>query len=288
MANPEIRPAGVNDIDAICNLLHSKMNRKIQPERWAKLMTYDWLSNKPDLGRVIESDNTILGYLGMVYSEREINNKREQIVNICAWYLDKSLRGLGLGKGIMADATSDPSKSYTIMTSSKNTLDILDEVGYKILDDSSFFWIKEHDQDSSLKLNLDIKQIRSALSSPVHKKLFDDHIQYEVKPLLVQHKEKYCLLFLSVKRKAQDVLFFDVLFASDREFLGIHGQQIANALLPSEPSVFSADQRFVQGQAIHSSVKSLPVPRFYKSSKLQPKDIDHLYTELQLLDLKLD
>ena len=61
--DPVIRPAEHRDIDAVCDLLHAKMNRKIAPQRWRHLMTYHWLSEKPDLGRVIDHAGQILGFL---------------------------------------------------------------------------------------------------------------------------------------------------------------------------------------------------------------------------------
>ncbi len=283
---PFIRPAIASDMDSICMLLHSKMNQKIQPERWRKLFTYEWLKEKPDLGRVVEHRGEILGFLGMVYSDREINHHNHRIVNICAWYLDKSLRGLGLGKGIMADATSDPAMSYTIMTSSKNTVGILDEVDYRILDDSRYIWRRQANSESMLTLITDYEQIHLECSQKL-KKLLNDHAQLPVTPILAKFQDQHCLLLFSVKRKAQDVLYFDVLLTSDRVFLGQHGQYLANLLLPEQTALLTADCRLVEN-AVAADIETLPVPRFYKTTQLSAYHFDHLYTELQLLDLKLD
>ncbi len=283
--DPVIRPAQSDDIDAVCKLLHTKMNRKIEPDRWRNLMTYRWLENKPDLGRVIDYQGEILGYLGMIYADRQIGRHSERIVNICAWYLHKSLRGLGLGKSIMADATSDSSMSYTIMTSSKNTIGILDQVGYEILDDERYVWFRQ-DQPPELKIITDHKQIHIE-SSSLEKKLLDDHSGLPVTSVLAKHQYGQCLLFFSIKQKGEDVTYFDLLYTSGRRFVGEFGQQLANALLPTGAAVLAVDCRFADG-ATDAEIESLPVPRFFKSSRLAKKDFDHLYTELQLLDLKLD
>jgi hypothetical protein len=52
--------------------------------------------------------------------------------------------------------------------------------------------------------------------------------------------------------------------------------------------VLAADARFVDGVQNGAEREALPVPRFFKTERLAPHEIDHLYTELQLLDLKLD
>ena len=52
----QIRAAETRDVEAICTLLHTKMNSRIPVDRWRQLMTYQWLREKPDFGRVVESN----------------------------------------------------------------------------------------------------------------------------------------------------------------------------------------------------------------------------------------
>jgi GNAT superfamily N-acetyltransferase len=283
-----IRPARAADIEPVCALLHDKMNPKIAPERWRRLMTYDWLADKPDLGRVVEADGRILGYVGMVYADRTVAGRRERIVNICAWYLDKSLRGEGLGTALMADATADDAMSYDIMTSSSRTLAILEAVGYRVLDDARWVWRRGAAEGDAARCTRDMDAIRAAVDDEA-RRMLDDHAGLPVTPLLAEADETRALIVFSVKHKAEDVTWFDVLHTSDQTFLGRHGGAIAAAILPEdEPAVLAADCRFVAGDASGAAREMLPVPRFYKSRRLQPHQIDHLYTELQLLDLKLD
>ena len=106
--------------------------------------------------------------------------------------------------------------------------------------------------------------------------------------MLAQRDDFRCLLIFSVKCKGADVETWDVLYTSDRRFLAGHGQALAEALLPVGSAVLAADRRLVSGAAPGAKAEPLPVPRFYKSPRLAPHEIDHLYNELQLLDLKLD
>ena len=287
-----IRPAGPGDIDPVCALLHDKMNAKIAPDRWRRLMTYEWLASKPDLGRVVEAGGQILGYVGMVYADREIPDasggaRSERIVNICAWYLDKSLRGTGLGTAMMADATADPAMSYDIMTSSKNTLKILAAVGYRVLDDHRYVWRKTGPPDAALAVIDDPAAIR-ARATAGEARLLDDMAGLSATPILIESGGTRALLFFSVKQKGANVTWFDLLHAGDRALFAGQGQALANALLPGEPAVLAADARFVSQVPGGAAREPLPVPRFFKTERLAPHQIDHLYTELQLLDLKLD
>jgi len=83
-----VRVAEAGDAEGICSLLHSKMNPRIPIEHWRRLMNYNWLNEKPDYGRVVEADGQILGYCGMVYSDRLIGDanrlRPERMINPCA------------------------------------------------------------------------------------------------------------------------------------------------------------------------------------------------------------
>lgn len=286
-----IRPARPADIEPVCALLNEKMNRKIAPERWARLMTYDWLAEKPDLGRVVEADGQVLGYVGMVYADRAVPGadgpRSERTVNICAWYLDKSLRGQGLGTAMMAEATDDPALTYDIMTSSKNTLQILDDVGYTVLDDHRFVWRKSTAEQGAIKITEDPATIRRHIEAAEHK-LLDDMAGLPAKPLLLEAGGAQSLLFVSIKRKAGDVLWYDILHASDGTHLSANAQGLADALLPDGTAQLAADCRFAPHPPPGAERQRLPVPRFVKTTRMAHHEVDHLYTELQLLDLKLD
>ena len=106
--------------------------------------------------------------------------------------------------------------------------------------------------------------------------------------MLAQHGGTRCLLVFSVSLKGADIETWDVLHTSDRSFLDRHGAALAGALLPAGPAVLAADRRFVDGPAPGAAAEPLPSPRLYKSPRLAPHEIDHLYNELQLLELKLD
>src|SRR5690348_17824813 len=120
-----IRPARRDDIEQVVALLSSKMSTKIGPDRWRRLFGYRWRPENADLGRVAADGGRIVGFVGMVCADRTIGGRRERIVNICAWYLEKAYRGHGFGAELMRRATDDPSVTYTILTSSSKTTHIL-------------------------------------------------------------------------------------------------------------------------------------------------------------------
>ena len=284
-----VRLAEPRDIEPICHLLHEKMNSKIPVARWRQLMTYDWLEDKPDFGRIVESDGQVLGFCGMVYSNRIIgaDERPERMVSMSSWYLDKSMRGKGLGKEMLESAISDPTLTYATLTNSRKPLGIVEALGFQALEDHRYIWRTTDAVDSTLKLVEDIDLIVAEVK-PFQRIMINDMANLPLKPLLVHYEGRQALLFFSIKRKANDILWFDVMYTSDRELLAQCAQLIANMVLPDGASVFAADGRFLEGPMNNAERESLPVCRYYVSNRVEPHEIDHLYSELQLLDLKLD
>jgi GNAT superfamily N-acetyltransferase len=287
--NAFVRPAESRDIEAICSLLHTKMNSRIPVERWRQLMSYEWFSEKPDYGRVVESDGDILGFCGMVYADRTlgVNERVERIVSMSSWYLDKTVRGKGLGKAMLKSAIEDPTLTYATLTNSRKPLGIVEALGFRVLEDHRYLWRKETSAVSSINLLHDATAIKP-LVKPFQRKMIDDMANLPVVPMLLQIDDQQALLFFSVKRKKNDVVWFDLMHVSDRILFTRNAQTLASVLLPDEPSVLAADGRFVHDPSSEAEYEPLPVARYFVSQRVEPHELDNLYSELQLLDLKLD
>ena len=288
--NAFVRSASEADIDGICSLLHSKMNSKIPVERWRKLMTYEWLKDKPEFGRIVEADGQVLGFCGMVYSDRLLGDeatglRKERMVSMSSWYLDRSLRGMGLGRDMLVSSIADPMMTYATLTNSRKPLAIQDSAGLRVLEDHRFLWRKN--STASLNVLRDSQAIRERVVA--HEQvLLDDMASQPLTAILLQADGRENLLFFSVKRKAEHITWFDLMYASDYDQFSRYAQRLADVLLPDSPSVLAADGRFVSEPGVDVVREMLPVPRYFKSERVQPREVDHLYSELQLLDLKLD
>ena len=292
MSKGFVRAAEASDAEGICSLLHTKMNPKIPMERWRRLMTYSWLNEKPDFGRVVESDGQVLGYCGMVYSDRLIGDanqlRAERMVSMSSWYLDKSLRGQGLGRDMLNSSISDPTLSYVILTNSSKPLAIVKALGFQVLEDHRYIWRKTDSSTPSVVIIKDVESIKTRIDAN-QQKLIDDMHGYALTPLLVELDAQQSLLFFSIKRKAEDVLWYDLMYASDQALFVHCAQALANHLLPTTPAVLASDGRFVKQPPPPGVVSErLPVGRHYISERVARHEVDHLYSELQLLDLKLD
>lgn len=287
-----VRSATQEDVEPICRLLHSKMNQRIPVQRWRHLMNYPWLENKPDFGRVVESEGQILGFCGMVYSDRLIGNahqglRAERMVSMSSWYLDKSLRGQGLGRDMLIDAVKDKTQTYATLTNSKKPLAIVEALGFKKLETARYIWQRTTSKVLANWLITETESMHQWLE-PYQKQLIDDMKHQPLTPVLLQENGKQALLFFSITSKAKGVTWYDLMYSSDLALFSQCAQKLANELLPDDDAKMSADSRFVPNPDSQALWEELPVSRYYISERAERYEIDHLYSELQLLDLKLD
>ncbi len=287
-----IRAAELRDVESICSLLHTKMNSRFSVERWSRLMSYPWLADIPDYGQVVESDGRILGYVGLIYSDRMIGDslngfRKERFASMSSWYLDKSLRGKGLGKGLLLATMENSAQTFTIFTNSSKPIGIVKALGYQLLDEERYHWRKSGSCSSSIELTRGVEAIRLR-ADDTQRQLLEDMQTMPVVPIWLEAGGRQALLFFSIKSKGENVLWFDLLHTSDPELFTDCAQQLANCLLPDTSAVLATDSRLVKSPPEGTIREHLPIARHYLSSTVQPHEIDFLYSELQLLDLKLE
>ena len=281
-----VRPAEQGDIDAVVDLLFDNMSQKVPKERWRRLLDYPWRPADADLGRVAVDGDRIVGFLGLVYADRPIGGRIERFCNICAWYLLKSHRGQGVGQEIQFSAVADPRMTYTIMTATVATGRAFEShSGFQVLDDKRYLLRRDAGARRTIELIDDPDRI-APLLAPDDRIILEQHRPYNVRHLLARAGGEACYIVMQVKRKGEDIDYHEVMYASDGRLLREFAPSIANALLPSDTAVFAIDPRFLP-EPSDWEAETLRLPRWYRSARVEPAKIDHLYGEIPLLDLKL-
>jgi N-acetylglutamate synthase-like GNAT family acetyltransferase len=282
-----LRRAETRDIDAICTLLNTHMNPDFPVERWKRLFAAPWCADSPDIGIVAEDSGRIVGFHGHVSSCRTIGTRRERFLNFSSWYILKEYRGQGLGKAMLEMATADPDTTCTVVSLSPKRLEFFKTLGLKVLDTERLLWRKDGHAFENLELTHDTdKMVMRA--NPDEVKVLKDHLGTAVTPVLISTRCTQCLLLLSIAKKGNDVTYYDVLFRSNPGMFTDRAADIAQALLPDGDCVLAADRRFVENDGPGAEVETIASPRFYKTSRVKPRNVDLAYSEIVLLGLKLD
>ncbi len=281
----ELRPAGPDDRDRVAAFLHERMSSKISLERWRRLFDYGWLEAKPDCGVVVIEQGAVAGYLGVIHAQRQIRGRRVRTANLSSWYIARSLRGRGLGLAMLELATRNPGVTYTTFSSNPPALRLMTRLGLGLLDRERFLW-RRTDDPAGIEVLAGLDAVLPEASDD-ERQILEDHRDLPVQPRLLRAPEGDCLVILSVKEKAADVAYHEVLHLGRPAVLARHAQAFANLVLAPGASVLAVDRRFLDGFAVAAETEPISVPRFFRSAELAAAEVDFLYSEIPLLDLKL-
>ncbi len=95
------------------------------------------------------------------------------------------------------------------------------------------------------------------------------------------------MVVCSVKQKHDAYVTHETMHLSDPALFSRHARAVADALLPEAGAVLSVDSRFVLGGAVPDRTEAISVPRFFSPGHMEPVEVDHLYSEVVLLGMKM-
>lgn len=284
----EARVAVAADIDGTAEFLNREMNAEIPVRHWRRLMTYDWLPDKPDLGAVIEDAGRIAGFMGVIYAERQKRGRRFTTGNLTAWYVARPYRQGGLAMDLLRLCTRHRDVVYTSFTSTEKALALLRLAGLRPLDSERYVWRRNAGGRANPITVLTGAKAVAPFLGAIERRLVEDHAALAVQPCLLRAREGDCLVMLSSHEKAGGTLHFDALYVGAPEVFAANAQAFADNCLPSSQAELRIDRRFLGGGVDDAELQAIRVPRYYRRTQgLEPRDIDILYSEIELLDLQL-
>lgn len=279
----DVRFASRHERGAVEAFMHAAFPRaKWGPDGWTRLLANRWGGAQGEFAVVAMDGDTLVGVMGMNDSIRHTPRGPKRYRNLTSWYVLKSHRGLGLGEKLMHRAMADPEVTSTNLTSAKAALQLVDRIGFNVLDDTRHVWR----QSGGPTLSHTLDPLHEASLTPVDIPVLRDHDGLNLKPVLIETPDGPCTLVLSVKQKVDEYVTHEVVYVGQPDLLARHGRAIADTLLPDTGAVFSIDSRLIKG-ATPDSTEQIEVPRFYKGNSLLPAEIDHMYSEIVLMDMKL-
>ncbi|MCA8930128.1 MAG: GNAT family N-acetyltransferase [Alphaproteobacteria bacterium] len=254
---------------------------------WQALLAGRW--NRPgDPYAIVAMDgDRIAGALAMIMAERMTDRGPHRTANLSSWYVLADYRGQRVGQRMLALALSDPSVTITDFTASKMVIPGVQRAGLRVLDQERCLWHRSADAGARWPIHRDPLALGEALAA-ADRRVLEDHEGLSLTPLAIETPDGLCVLILSVQRKGPDYLTYEVLYAGDRVLLTRYARAIADSILPDDGAVFSVDRRFLTGPVACDREQEIPVPRLYRPAQLEPGEIDKLYSEVVLLNMKLD
>lgn len=251
-------------------------------EGWKRLLAGRWSGTEGQYAVQARDGDLLVGVMGMNDSLRHTPRGFRRYRNLTSWYVLKSHRGQGLGERLMHHAMDDPEVTSTNLTSAKAALPLVERIGFQVLDDTRLVW--RHSGGSALSHSLD--PLADVDLNAVDRRVLSDHADLDLMPVTIDTPDGLCTLVLSVKQKADAYITYEVVYIGQPGLLARHARAIADTVLPETPAVFSVDSRLAP-RARPDLTERIEVPRFYKGSCMLPGEIDHMYSEIVLMGMKL-
>ncbi|WP_156420911.1 GNAT family N-acetyltransferase [Aureimonas sp. AU22] len=282
MSEPFVRPAGPADVEPVAAFLHRFMNARVEPRRWRRILDAPWRPAGLERGWLVEDQGRIVGFMATIYSDRSTRLGLRRFCDLGAWYLERSYRGTGVGDALLRAGMERGDTTYVTLTARRATGRRIRALGFRVLDDRrELFAPRSIRSPGSLRLGED----PAGLGADARRRIAD-HAGLGVTTAIVEGAGAPVLIFLHRKRKGDDVLHHDLLHVSDPDFLATRAQDLADLLV--DEGVLAIDSRFLPSEGGGGSREAIPLARWFRLAEgIEARDVDLLYNETLLLDLKL-
>jgi|GEM_PF-1110121 len=290
-----IRHAFDDERAAVAEFFHTLMNPNVPLGLWNDLLDQRWTTSPAPCAVIAEEKGRIVGALATVHADREIDGRAVRTSNLSGMYIEKSHRGVGLGRAMAVEALARPGVEFTAYSTNRASSAAVMSAGMTALDRHRHVWFpgKDGRAGSSGKMAIEVfrdrDEVTALLDGPL-RKILGDHEGMNIHPVAFQAPGgKVCLVVFMIKVKGEDVTYYDALYISDLSLFAKYARELATALLPAGDALMSIDSRFMDGlDAEPDATRELRIPRAGLLTGLAPCKADILYSEIPLFDLKLD
>jgi len=233
-------------------------------------------------GCYLKNNNEIVGFLGTIYSKREINNNSLIFCNLSFLYVKKEYRIHSLK--LIHKILNQDEIVFTFLTPNEISHKIIKYFKGSILEDSMivFFplpFFKFKNKLMSIKDNFYLNL------SKEDKKHFLAHSISKSKHILFRYKNSYCYIISTIIKK--HIPITHVQYISNKMLFYEFRYYINWELAKTNKTFFTIiDKRFLMNKKVRISfLYKLKTPKFYKSNvKFKKMEIDNLYSDLVLLN----
>lgn len=281
-----IRKAKSEDFEIIYPLLCELNNSKLTKDGWRQLFADHWNNQQDYFGYVMMDNNKAVGFLGLLFSERLINNKIEKFCNMSSWIIKEQYRNESVS--LLFPVLGMKGLTITVFTPSAITYSVLKSLGFQEIPSSrklipavsfgSFL-------NKKCSVTFDKEAIRHGLAER-DLKIYSDHLKFNCIHLLIESREGNCYIVLK-KCKEKKLPFAEVHYLSNLDiFLKYIARANVKICLYLKIFGLIVEERYLKGNHFKYSVTVKSYRQaIYKSQSLGKSDIDTLYSESFVFDL---
>jgi len=284
---PHVRPAGPEHFDQVYPLLlgfgHAAMSR----DDWRRMLfDLPWRVDEPHRGYMLIDGDAVVGFLGTIFSRRDLGGVTRRICNLSSWIVDEKHRASSFQ--LLLPVLSMKTHTIVNLSASRGANEIFRSLGFRMLEDAQTLVVPvpgpwELAGWPSCSVILRPEEILTHLTG-VGRQLFDDMRGTLASQLLIADRERCCHVVATSSPWKGRLRLAHVQYASDWTFLAEHAARIAWALYRRMGTVgLRIDgRRAGSWSPPFSTRRSLFLPQLYRPAEpdLTPELLDGLYTEV--------
>ena len=266
--------------------LLQKLDPELSAAEWHSLFTQPWHQPKDYCGHGLFDGDEMVGFLGLIFSRRNIDGQIENFCNISSWIVKEAYRGHSIS--LMRPLRKLENYTFTRLSPSHRVVTISKKLGFQELDTQIAAlpnFLAKIEFNQKLKITTDSALILSKLQSQEQSLLQDHSSCVRCHHLLAEANEEHCYIIFTIVKNAEFPYGY-IQYLGNPELFARYSLVIRKAISKiSETLLVLIDHRLLKGTK-PALCFNLPVKvhKLYKSSRLKPEQIDNLYSELITLD----
>lgn len=271
-------------------LLQELDSSEMKKNCWENVFKNNWDKQEEYCGYALFDNEKVVGFLGLIFSERIINNHQEKFCNINTWFVKEEYRDYSLS--LMMPIVKLKDYTLTDLSPSRAVCRLSQRLGFQELDSQVIiiFPFKLWLNNFKIK-DYQITQDQKLILTYLHhedQKILADHQKYQCDHLLLSLGDNYCYL-LYTNHHHEVITYSHIQYVSDCKIFAQYSDVICQAIVQKNKTrLVVIDKRMVKNLNIPFSIESpFKLPRLYKSSTLKPENIDNLYSEIILLNISV-
>lgn len=288
----QLRKIIPDDFEAVYPVLKHFNHPRLGKDDWQRLFISYWDRTEDYVGYGLFDGERVVGFLGLIFSERVINQHRYKFCNLTSWIVEENHRNQSLS--LLFPVLRLKDYTFTDFTASTNLIPLLTKLKFEILE-THLVKIRPIPDfqilNTSCFIELDRQRMQNYLDAE-NLKIYEDHVHFNCIYVLIRAKEGNCFLILKTLGERR-VSFLRILvhwgyvhYISHRDIFF----RYINILTPKICLQLGlvgllVENRFCDGYSIkHGVSMEIRQSKLFKSSLLKRSDIDTLYSEIFILD----
>lgn len=288
----EVRKAYASDFPQVLPLLRSMDGPRFDVDRWRQLFGAHGSTREDHCGYVLVDGSDIVGFLGMIFSERQMGTTKVKLCNLTSWVVHERFRAESLKLLMPLRQMND----YVVTNFTANrTVSQLSLSLFRFRELEKHWVVIPPVPTWSLvkalgrcRIITDVTEIERMIAGP-DLEILADHRDVGCHHLVIESLDAYCyVVYHRARKKRIRVAHID--YISNAK---VFGDAIGVARLAiafgSRALAVVVDERLLRGWRPALSFRYAmpkPSPRIYRPARdIDPALIDTLYSELVLLGM---